>query len=46
MDWQKAFDRVNWSKLKQALKKNDSDCSQRRYIRKVYRDQNVRISRK
>jgi hypothetical protein len=44
MDWQKAFDRVKWTKLKQVLKENGSDCSQRRWISKLYMDQSVKLT--
>jgi len=37
--WQKAFDRVNWTKLMQILKRNGVDWRERRLISKVYMDQ-------
>ena len=35
-DWQKAFDRVNWSKLMQILKRTGIDWRERRLISKLY----------
>ena len=42
MDWQKAFDRVNWTKLMQILKGNDIDWCERRLISKLYMAQSVK----
>ena len=38
IDWQKAFDRANWTKLMQILKRNGIDCRERRLISKLYMD--------
>ena len=35
-DWQKAFDRVNWTKLMQILKVNGIDWCERRLISNLY----------
>jgi hypothetical protein len=43
IDWQKAFDRVNWTKLKQILKEIGIDWHERRLISKLYMEQSVRI---
>jgi len=47
MDWQKAFDRVNWTKLMQILKKIGIDWRERRLISKLYMVQcfKVRLNR-
>jgi len=47
IDWQKAFDRVNWSKLMQILKRTGIDWRERRLIGKLYMDQRneVRLDR-
>ena len=37
IDWQKAFGRVNWTKLMQILKRIGIDGQERRLIRKMYR---------
>jgi hypothetical protein len=39
VDWKKAFDRVNWTKLMQILKGNGIDWRKRRLIRNLYTDQ-------
>jgi hypothetical protein len=39
IDWQKAFDRVNWTKLMQILKATGIDWRERRLISKSYMDQ-------
>jgi len=39
IDWQKAFDRVNWAKLMQILKRTGIDRHERRLISKLYMDQ-------
>jgi len=43
VDWQKAFDRVNWTKLMQILKETGIDWRERRLISKLYMDQSVKI---
>ena len=43
IDWQKAFDRVNWTKLMQILKRTGIDWRDRRLISKLYMDQRVKI---
>jgi len=35
IDWQKAFDRVNWTKLMQILKRTGIDWRERRLISKL-----------
>jgi len=40
---QKAFDRVNWTKLMQILKRTGIDWRERRLISKLYMDQRVRV---
>ena len=42
-DWQKAFDRVNWTKLMQILKRTGIDWRERRLISKLYVDQKVKV---
>jgi hypothetical protein len=42
MEQQKAFDHVKWTKLKQVLNEDGSNCSQRRWISKLYMDQSVK----
>ncbi|PNF37368.1 hypothetical protein B7P43_G17444 [Cryptotermes secundus] len=42
IDWQKAFNRVNWTKLKQNLKETGIDWCERRLISKLYMDQKVK----
>jgi hypothetical protein len=42
-DWQKAFDRVNWTKLMQILRKTGIDWLERRLIRKLYTNQSVNV---
>jgi hypothetical protein len=46
-DWQKAFDRVNWTKLMQILKGTGIDWHERRLISNLYMAQsvNVRLNR-
>jgi len=41
--WQKAFDRVNWTKLMQILKISGIDWRERRLISKLYMDQRVKV---
>ena len=43
IDWQKAFDRVNWTKLIQILKRTGIDWREKRLISKVYMDQRVKV---
>jgi len=45
MDWQKAFDRVNWTKLMQFLKRTGIDWRERRLISRLYMDQRVKVRR-
>ena len=42
IDWQKAFDRVNWTKLMQLLKRTGIDWRER-LISKLYVEQKVKI---
>jgi len=43
IQWQKAFDRVNWTKLMRILKRTGSDWRERRLISKLYMDQRVKV---
>jgi hypothetical protein len=43
IDWQKAFDRVNWTKLMQILKQTRIDGRKRRLISKLYTEQSVKV---
>ena len=43
IDWQKAFDRVNWTKLRQILKKIGIDWRERRLVSKLYMEQKVKV---
>ena len=43
IDWQKAFDLVNWTKLMQILKISGIDWRERRLISKLYMDQRVKV---
>jgi len=43
IDWQKAFDHVNWTKLMHILKRNGIDWRERRLISRLYMDQRVNI---
>ena len=43
IDWQKAYDRVNWTKLMQILKRTGIDWREGRLISKLYMDQKVKI---
>ena len=43
MDWQKAIDRVNWTKLMQILKRNGINWRERRLISKLYMEQKVKV---
>jgi hypothetical protein len=42
MDWQKAFDRVNWTKLMHILKGTGIDWWKSKVISKLYMDQSVK----
>jgi hypothetical protein len=39
IDWQKAFDRVKWTKFMEILKRSGTDWHERRLISKLYMDQ-------
>ena len=45
IDWQKVFDRVNWTKLMQIqiLKRIGIDWRERRLISKLYMEQKVKV---
>jgi len=43
IDWQKAFDHVNWTKLMQILKRTGINWRERRLISKLYMDQRVKV---
>jgi len=43
IDWQKAFDCVNWTKLMQILKRTGIYWRERRLISKLYMDQKVKV---
>jgi hypothetical protein len=43
IDWQKAFDRVNWTKLMQILKEIGIDWREKRLISKLYMEHSVKI---
>jgi hypothetical protein len=43
LDWQKAFDRINWIKLMQILKKNGIDWRERRLVNNLYMAQSVKV---
>ena len=43
IDWQKAFDRVNWTKLMQILRGNGIDWRERRLISNLYMAQSVKV---
>jgi len=43
IDWQKAFDRVNWTKLMQILKETGIDWRGRRLISNLYMTQSVEV---
>ena len=45
IDWQKAFDRVNWTKLMQILKGTGIDWHERRLISNLYLAQSVKVRR-
>jgi len=42
IDWQKTFDRVNWTKLMQILKRTGIDWREKRLISNLYMDQRVK----
>jgi hypothetical protein len=42
IDWKKAFDHVNWTKLMKILKGIGIDWRERRLISKLYREQSVK----
>jgi hypothetical protein len=43
IDWHKAFDRVNWTKLMQILKEIGIDWRERRLINNLYTAQSVKV---
>jgi hypothetical protein len=43
IDWQRAFDRVNWTKLMQILKETAIDWHERRLISNLYMAQSVKV---
>ena len=43
IDWQKAFECVNWTRLMQILKRTGIDWHERRLISKLYMDQRVKV---
>ena len=43
IDWQKLFDRVNWTKLMQILKKIGIDWREKRLISNLYMAQSVKV---
>ena len=43
IDWQKAFDRVNWTKLMQILKGTGIDWLERMLISNLYMAQSVKV---
>ena len=43
VDWQKAFDRVNWTKLMQILKENGIDWRERRLFSNWYMARSVKV---
>jgi len=43
IDWQKAFDHVNWTKLMQILKRIGINWRERRLISKLYMEQKVKV---
>jgi retron-type reverse transcriptase len=43
IDWQKAFDRVKWTKLMKILKKTGIDWHERKLISKLYTNQSVKV---
>ena len=43
INWQKVFDRVEWSKLMHTLKETGIDWREIRLVSKLYMDQNVKL---
>jgi hypothetical protein len=43
IDWQRAFERVNWTKLIQILWENGVDWHGRKLISKLYVDQSAKV---
>ena len=43
IDWQKVFDRVNWTKLMQIVKETGTDWRERRLISNLYMAQSVKV---
>jgi len=43
IDWQRAFDHINWTKLMQILKRIGIDWRERRLISKLYMEQKVKV---
>ena len=43
IDWQKEFDRVNWTKLMQILKGTGNDGRERRLISNLYMAQSIKV---
>jgi hypothetical protein len=43
IDWQKAFDQVNWTKLMQIIKKTGIDWRERKLISNLYMAQSVKV---
>jgi len=43
IDWRKAFDHVNWTKLTQILNRTGIDWREKRLISKLYMDQRVKV---
>ena len=43
IDWQKAFDHVNWTKLMQILKRTGIDWRERRLTSKLHMDQRIKV---
>jgi hypothetical protein len=43
IDWPKAFDHVNWTKLTQIRRVSGIDWQERRLLSKLYTDQNVKL---
>ena len=43
IEWQKAFDRVNWTKLMQILRETSIDWREKRLISNLYMAQSVKV---
>jgi len=43
IDWQKAFDSVNWTKLMQILKETGTDWREKRLISNLFMTQSVKV---